>query len=50
MEDPPAIFLAWSERTRAIRGDIPVTVDPKTDPLLTLPKWGADKETEIPRQ
>jgi hypothetical protein len=31
MSDPPAIFLAWSERTRAIRAGIPVTASPDAD-------------------
>ena len=39
LEDPPALFLAWSERSRAIRRDI---VTPKTDAhdvMWTLWRW-----------
>ena len=39
LEDPPALFLAWSERARAIRRDI---ITPKTDThdvMWTLWKW-----------
>jgi ABC-type transport system substrate-binding protein len=46
MSDPPAIFLAWSERTRAIKADIPVTAPPDADPLLTLWHWGSDKQPD----
>ena len=49
MQDPPAIFLAWNERSRAVRREFGVPVsDAKTDPLLSLWRWGADKQTEPP--
>ena len=40
MDDPPAVFIAWNERARAVsrRFKVPV-VEPKTDILGTLPKW-----------
>jgi ABC-type transport system substrate-binding protein len=39
LDDPPALFLAWSERTRAIRRDFDVFAEPGVDPLLTLWRW-----------
>lgn len=40
VDDPPAIFLAWSERARAVsnRFDVSVT-EPGRDILATLPFW-----------
>jgi hypothetical protein len=39
-DDPPAIFLAWGKRARAIsrRFDVP-PADANRDILLTLPLW-----------
>lgn len=42
-DDPPAIFLAWNERSRAVKRVFGVQAEPnKTDPLLSLWRWGAD--------
>jgi peptide/nickel transport system substrate-binding protein len=38
-DDPPALFLAWSERTRAIRSEFGIPQDPDRDPMLTLWQW-----------
>jgi ABC-type transport system substrate-binding protein len=40
IDDPPAIFLAWGERARAIsrRFDVP-PASPKRDILMTVPFW-----------
>jgi peptide/nickel transport system substrate-binding protein len=38
-QDPPAIFLAWSERARAISSRFDVPVDAGRDPLLSLRLW-----------
>ena len=40
LDDPPAIFLAWGKRARAIsrRFDVP-PAEPNRDILLTLPLW-----------
>jgi peptide/nickel transport system substrate-binding protein len=43
LDSPPAIFLAWNERARAIRSDFGVNVAMGTDPLTTIWQWGADK-------
>jgi hypothetical protein len=40
-ENPPAIFLAWNERARTVRGDFPIQVEPGVDPLPLLWQWGA---------
>jgi peptide/nickel transport system substrate-binding protein len=51
LQDPPAIFLAWNERSRAVRREFGVPVADaaaKTDPLLSLWRWGADKRSETP--
>lgn len=37
--DPPAIFLAWTERARAVSTDFQVPVEPGRDPLGTLRLW-----------
>ena len=38
-EDPPALFLAWSERARAIRSDILVPQNEAYDLMFTLSSW-----------
>lgn len=44
MNDPPAIFLAWNERSRAVRSVFGVLADTESDPLLSLWRWGADNQ------
>lgn len=39
MNDPPAIFLAWGERARAISTAFDVQVEPGRDPLSTIREW-----------
>jgi peptide/nickel transport system substrate-binding protein len=39
VDDPPAIFLAWSERARAISTRFEVPVEPGRDILSTLRLW-----------
>jgi len=38
-EDPPALFLAWSERARAVNRRFDVPVEPGRDILTTLRLW-----------
>jgi hypothetical protein len=38
-EDPPALFLAWSERSRAISTRFDVKPEPGRDVLATLRTW-----------
>jgi peptide/nickel transport system substrate-binding protein len=47
IDDPPAIFLAWSQRARAVSTRFEVPVEPGRDVLGTLPLWrpAADKQT-----
>lgn len=39
VEDPPGIFLAWSERARAVSNRFIVPVEPGRDVLTTLRLW-----------
>ena len=41
LEDPPAIFLAWNERSRAVRRDFRVVSEPDEDPLYSIWRWAA---------
>jgi peptide/nickel transport system substrate-binding protein len=47
VDDPPAIFLAWSQRARAVSTRFQVPVEPGRDVLGTLRLWrpAADKQT-----
>jgi peptide/nickel transport system substrate-binding protein len=38
-EDPPALFLVWQERTRAISRRFEVPVEPGRDPIRTVWQW-----------
>ena len=50
MDDPPAIFLAWGQRARAVSTRFAVPAEPGRDILGTLGLWrpAADKETDSP--
>jgi hypothetical protein len=39
VEEPPAIFLAWSERARAVSRRFDVAPEPGRDILTTLRLW-----------
>jgi peptide/nickel transport system substrate-binding protein len=39
LEDPPALFLTWDERSRAVRRDFQVIRDPDRDPVSTIYRW-----------
>lgn len=39
LDDPPALFLAWNERTRAVTQEFRVVSEPTRDPILTLWRW-----------
>jgi hypothetical protein len=39
IEDPPAVFLAWSERARAVNQRFDVHIEPGRDILTTLRLW-----------
>ena len=39
VDDPPALFLAWNERARAVRRDFRIPEEPGRDPIQTLWRW-----------
>ena len=39
LADPPAVFLAWNSRARAVSRDFRVPAAPGRDPLLTIWQW-----------
>jgi peptide/nickel transport system substrate-binding protein len=43
-DDPPALFLVWNERTRAISRRFSVPGDGSRDPLYTLRLWSVNPE------
>ena len=46
-EDPPALFLAWDERTRAVSRRYQVPTEGSRDPLYTLRLWALDPEFQL---
>jgi len=48
LDDPPALFLAWNERARAVRRDFEIPNEPGRDPLLTLWRWKPISNTQAP--
>jgi ABC-type transport system substrate-binding protein len=48
LEDPPALFLVWDERSRAVRRDFQVVRDPDRDPVSTIWRWApTDRTTDL---
>jgi peptide/nickel transport system substrate-binding protein len=39
LQDPPALFLVWTQRIRAVNRKFDVVAEPDRDPLLTLVRW-----------
>ena len=39
LDDPPALFLAWNERSRAVRQTFEVVTQAGRDPILDLWRW-----------
>ena len=39
LDDPPALFLAWNERSRAVRQTFDVVTQADRDPILDLWRW-----------
>jgi peptide/nickel transport system substrate-binding protein len=39
LDDPPALFLAWNARTRAIRREFQIAADPDRDPISKIERW-----------
>jgi hypothetical protein len=47
MDDPPAMFLAWIEGSRAIRRRIIVPTEPARDPFTDLWRWQIRRERSL---
>ncbi len=50
LDDPPALFLAWNERSRAVRRDFQIEQDsgPGTaDPVYSIWRWTAAPEPQV---
>lgn len=45
LEDPPALFLAWNERARAIRREFAFPDEPGEDPVLSVWRWTRRPDT-----
>jgi ABC-type oligopeptide transport system substrate-binding subunit len=45
LEDPPALFLAWRERARAIRKEFAYPTEPGVDPIFFLWRWTRRTDT-----
>ena len=39
LDDPPAVFLVWTDRARAVRRQFNVVSEPGRDPLFTIWRW-----------
>jgi peptide/nickel transport system substrate-binding protein len=39
LDDPPALFLAWNERTRVVGPKFRAVIEPDRDPVLTMWRW-----------
>jgi ABC-type transport system substrate-binding protein len=46
LDDPPALFLAWNERARAVATNFDVVLEEGRDPLHTLWRW-AEKSDRV---
>ena len=47
LDDPPALFLVWTERSRAVRREFQVVREPDGDPVSTIWRWAAaDRSAE----
>jgi peptide/nickel transport system substrate-binding protein len=50
LDDPPALFLAWQQKSRAIRRDFQVVREPDRDPLSTIWRWSAPSHSTTQTQ
>jgi len=46
-EDPPALFLAWNQRARAVSNRFSVPSDSGRDPLLTIWQWTENSDRPL---
>jgi peptide/nickel transport system substrate-binding protein len=49
LEDPPALFLAWNQRARAIRRDLVIPED-DGDPMRTIAQWKVRQQLQVASQ
>jgi peptide/nickel transport system substrate-binding protein len=42
LNDPPALFLAWSERARVVGPKFKPVIEPDRDPVVTMWRWTPD--------
>ena len=47
LDDPPAIFISWSERARAVSKRFDVPVEPGRDILKSMWQWRPVGETRV---
>ena len=47
MEEPPALFLAWNQGTRAVRREFQILDEGDSDPLDTIGRWNASRDTKV---
>jgi peptide/nickel transport system substrate-binding protein len=47
LDDPPALFIAWNQRARAVRREFQVNQEPDRDPMLTMWQWGSVGPTAV---
>jgi len=50
LDDPPAVFLAWNERSRAVRRDFEIVQDPRqdpADPIYSMWRWTGAPEPQL---
>jgi peptide/nickel transport system substrate-binding protein len=47
LQDPPALFLAWTQSTRGVRREFEVVDDPGRDPLYTIWRWAARPDAVV---
>ena len=40
LDDPPALFIAWNQRARAVRREFQIDQEANRDPMLTMWQWG----------
>jgi peptide/nickel transport system substrate-binding protein len=45
LDDPPALFLAWNERARAVRREFAIPEEGGRDPILSLWRWTRRPDT-----
>jgi hypothetical protein len=50
LDDPPALFLAWDEHSRAVRRDFQIVQDQRrdvVDPIDTMWRWTTEPEPQL---